>query len=271
MLELKYRILSIGRDTGLKTDLRSIFVAEGFEYDMVPSAEVGYAKLRKQHYDLIVSEINLEQNGMSGLDLLRQLRENKFDTPFIVVSDRDSVEASIKAINFGVAGCLVKPISVEETTDAIKRAIRLHKSRFLKNELVNYRMENVFRAIISSTEQSILKLLDTVDNLIDLLYPQEYGTFPDLKMAVYEGLSNAAKHGNKKRGEKRIFFKIALKMDRILVRIKDEGEGFDWSREFADSGATQTSHKGLGLIGHLADEVSFNIRGNEINMLKILE
>ena len=271
MPDFQYRVLSIGRDADLKSILQSIFITEGFEYDMVSCAEVGYTKLKKQHYDLILSEINLEQGKMSGLDLLQQLRENNLDTPFIAISDQSSIEASIKAISFGVARYLVKPISVEETTEAIKQAIRLHKSRFLKNELVNYRMESAFRAIISSTEQSILKLLDTVDNLIDLLYPAEYATFPDLKMAIYEGLSNAAEHGNKKKTENRIFFKIELKMDKILVQIKDEGKGFDWSGEGIGTGGTQASHKGLGLINHLMDEVTFNIQGNEINMLKILE
>ena len=238
---------------------------------MVSSAEVGYTKLRKQHYDLIISEINLEQNKMSGLDLLQQLRENNLDIPFVVVSDQSSVEASVKAINFGVAGYLVKPVSDEEVNRAIKQAIRHHKSRFLKNELVNYRMENAFRAVISSTEQSILKLLDTVDNLIELLYPTEYGNFPDLKMAIYEGLSNAAEHGNNKKAEKKIYFRIELKMDKILVQIKDEGEGFDWSKEFVSYSDTQVTHRGLGLINHLVDEVTFSIQGNEINMLKILE
>ena len=270
MLDLRYRALSIVCDTGLQTVLRDIFVAEGLEYDMVSSAEAGYTKLQKQHYDFIISEIDFERNRMSGLDLLQQLRENGLNIPFIAISDQISAETSSKAINFGVAGLLIKPISVKETAETIKKAIRHHKSRFLKNKLVNYRMENAFRATISSTEQSILKLLDTVDNLINLLYPTEYKTFPDLKMALYEGLGNAAEHGNRKRAEKRIFFCIELKMDRIRVQIKDEGEGFDWLREFVEIEDAQARHKGLGLINYLMDEVTYNIQGNEINMLKIL-
>jgi serine/threonine-protein kinase RsbW len=113
--------------------------------------------------------------------------------------------------------------------------------------------------------------LDTVDNLIELLYPAEYGAFPDLKMAIYEGLSNAAEHGNAKKADKKIYFRIELKMDKILVKIKDEGEGFDWSQKLMGFTNTQATHKGLGLINHLMDEVSFSIQGNEINMLKILE
>jgi DNA-binding response OmpR family regulator len=271
MLDLKYRILSVQSDLELKTDLSGILVSEGYEFDMVSNAELGYRKLQKQHYDLVISEILLENDKMSGLDLLQKIRENNLDIPFIVISDISTIELSVKAINYGVAGYLVKPISIEETKEAIQQSIRHHKSRFLKNELVNYQMENAFQAVISSKEQSILKLLDTVDNLIEMLYPTEYGSFPDLKMAIYEGLSNAAEHGNHNQAEKNIYFKINMTMDKIIVQIKDEGVGFDWSAEVIPQEEIQATHRGLGLIRHLMDEVTFSIKGNEINLLKILD
>ena len=89
-------------------------------------------------------------------------------------------------------------------------------------------------------------------------------------MAIYEGLSNAAEHGNNKQSSKRIFFGLALKMDKIMVQIKDEGEGFDASDAIKEGNSVGSLNRGLRLIYHLVDEVTFNIKGNEINLLKIL-
>jgi anti-sigma regulatory factor (Ser/Thr protein kinase) len=59
-------------------------------------------------------------------------------------------------------------------------------------------------------------------------------------------------------------------MDKIMVHIKDEGEGFD-TRHIIEVGSKKSSlNRGLRLIHHLMDEVTFSIKGNEINLLKIL-
>ena len=266
----KYRILVIDRETESRNAIREILNNEGFEYDWEAHAEKGYQRFRKQHYDLIISEIRSAENEMTGLDLLKKIRENDSSVPFIVISDVTSVEISVRAVNYGVAGYLVKPITQAEARETILRAIRYHKGRYRKKELDNYLMENAFDAVINSDEQSVLKLLDTVDNLIELVYPKEYGNLPDLKMAIYEGLSNAVEHGNKKNAGKRIYFKLELRMDKIMVHIKDEGEGFD-TRDTIAVGSSKTSlNRGLRLIHHLMDEVTFSIKGNEINLLKIL-
>lgn len=267
----KYRILVIGRKDESAKILKNIFDEEGFESAFETSVEKGFKKVLKQHYDLIISEIHLGQDQMSGLDLLQKIRENNTTVPFVVISDISSVESSVKAINYGVSGFLVKPLNQTETAETVRRAIRYHKGSFLKNELDSYRMENAFSAVIASKEQSILKLLDTVDNLVELVYPKDYGNFSDLKMAIYEGLSNAVEHGNKNQPDKNIFFKLELKMDKIKVHIKDEGEGYKPTEIMNQQNGMQGINRGLNLIHHLVDEVSFNIKGNEINLLRIMD
>ncbi len=266
----KYRILVIDRESESRNAIREILDNEGFEHDLESFAEKGYKRFRKQHYDLIISEISSAESEMTGLDLLKKIRENDSSVPFIVISDITSVEISVRAVNYGVAGYLVKPITRTEARETILRSIRYHKGRYRKKELDNYQMENAFDAVINSDEPSVLKLLDTVDNLIELVYPKEYGSLPDLKMAIYEGLSNAVEHGNKKKSEKKIYFKLELRMDKIMVHIKDEGEGFD-THQIISVGSKQSSlNRGLRLIHHLMDEVTFSIKGNEVNLLKIL-
>ena len=269
MSNLKYRILIIDNSSDTKQSLEDFLDDGEFMFEQEFSIDKGYKKIQKQHYDLIITEIQLGENQMTGLEMLQKVRESNSTVPFVILTDQSSVEISVKAINYGVAGYLVKPLVPSEVSETIKRAIRHHKGRFLKGELENYRMENIFSAVIASEERSILKLLDTVDNLIELVYPNDTGGFSDLKMAIYEGLSNAVEHGNSNQSDKNIFFKLNLRMDRITVHIRDEGEGFNSHEIGRQRRGMKELNRGLDLIHHLMDEVSFNTKGNEINLLKI--
>ncbi|NQU64711.1 MAG: ATP-binding protein, partial [SAR324 cluster bacterium] len=267
---LKYRVLIIDNSSDTKQSLENFMDDDEFIFEQEFSTDKGYKRIQKQHYDLIISEIQLGENQMTGLEMLQKVREGNSTVPFVILTDQSSVENSVKAINYGVAGYLVKPLVPSEVSETIKRAIRHHKGRFLKSELENYKMENAFNAVIASEERSILKLLDTVDNLIELVYPNDTGGFSDLKMAIYESLSNAVEHGNCDQPDKNIFFKLNLRMDRITVHIRDEGEGFNSSSIMNQRETITGLNRGLNLIYHLMDEISFNTKGNEINLLKIL-
>jgi DNA-binding response OmpR family regulator/anti-sigma regulatory factor (Ser/Thr protein kinase) len=269
MPNFKYRILIVTQETDAIEVMTKVLEDQEYDYEIVPSGERGLKKFTSEHYDLIISGIILEKSKMSGLDLLQKIRESNSALPFIIISDNSSMELAIKAINYGVTSYLEKPFSQSQVQESITKAIRHYKSRFLRNELENYTMDNAYRAVIKSSEQSVLKLIETVDNLIELVYPKEHGSFPDLKMAIYECLGNAVEHGNKNKDEQHVYFRITMKMDRITVHIKDEGEGFDPTGTLSLQGDSGDK-RGLKLVKHLMDEVSFNIKGNEINLLKIL-
>ncbi|MGK0289965.1 MAG: CheY-like chemotaxis protein/anti-sigma regulatory factor (Ser/Thr protein kinase) [bacterium] len=267
--DLKYRILVVDKDKESKNRLKEIFDDEGYNYEEASSAEKAWKIIRKKHFDLILSDIQLGKK--TGIELLKDVRNFYPKLPFIILATEPTVENTIDAINLGVTSYFVKPVESQMLRDAIKRAIRHHKSRFLKNEEINYQMENVFSAVIASNEQAIIKLLDTVDNLIELVYPKEYGAFPDLKMAIYEGLSNAIEHGNQGDITKNIYFSIELKMDRIIVHIKDQGKGFEYKKTLQELSSKSLINRGLSLMKHLMDEISFNLKGNEISLLKLLQ
>jgi two-component system, chemotaxis family, chemotaxis protein CheY len=90
--------------------------------DNIEVAESGAAALKaltKQPYNLVVSDINME-NG-SGLDLLKAMRAHPVlkRTPVLMVtgsSDNETVASVVKA---GVNGYVVKPVSF----DALKQRV----------------------------------------------------------------------------------------------------------------------------------------------------
>jgi len=95
----------------------------------------------------------------------------------------------------------------------------------------------------------------------------------DLRLVLEEAITNAIKHGNKSSPDLKVEITITLDKNRLLIKVKDSGQGFD-HRNVPDPTRKETlmktSGRGIYLIKKIMDEVSFHDNGREIQMLKIL-
>lgn len=64
--------------------------------------------------------------GMSGLDLIRKLRQTHPSIVPIVFTGYGTIEAAVKAIRFGAIDYLTKPLVDEELKMAVEKAVRQH-------------------------------------------------------------------------------------------------------------------------------------------------
>ena len=97
-----------------------------------------------------------------------------------------------------------------------------------------------------------------------------------IEMAVHESLINAIYHGNKNDETKLVYIRFEIHGDRLLVHIRDQGEGFDLDN-VADPLATENllkvSGRGIFLIRAFMDEFKVEILpgvGTEVTMMKKL-
>ncbi|HPP77896.1 PAS domain S-box protein [Methanospirillum sp.] len=88
--------------------LSKTFLEKTGEYvvDMASSAQEAFTLLQHNGYDIIVSDYIMP--GISGLDLLRTLRKQGNQIPFILVSCRGQEMEIVEAINEGLSGYLTK-------------------------------------------------------------------------------------------------------------------------------------------------------------------
>lgn len=103
------------------------------------------------------------------------------------------------------------------------------------------------------------------------------GTFYRLLVATTEAVNNAILHGNKSDSRKvvcvRVFFR---KNHSLIVRVKDEGEGFDPNHlpnPLDDKNLMKTSGRGVFLMRELMDEVhySFGKNGSTVELVMNLK
>lgn len=109
----------------------------GFVVDGAASGEAALHSIQERHYSAILSDINME--GMSGLELLRAIRERDLDTPVILITGGPSLQTAIDAMAWGAHRYLLKPVAPKELMEAVTRAVLLSDLARLKREAFTLR------------------------------------------------------------------------------------------------------------------------------------
>lgn len=94
-----------------------------------------------------------------------------------------------------------------------------------------------------------------------------------LAIAVTEAVNNAIIHGNKQDKNKKVHIKFEFKDNRLIVRVRDEGKGFNpqkISDPLAPENLLKESGRGIFILSSLMDDVQFNFgkNGTEICLIK---
>lgn len=113
------KILVVDDDKASCELLSEILTTHGWEVLTANSPEKAIILSNQHHFNLVISDINLESD-MSGLDLLQRLREK---SPVILVTGFGSLETAIEATREGAWDFISKPFKVDEIIATAKRAL----------------------------------------------------------------------------------------------------------------------------------------------------
>ena len=113
-------------DESLCRSLGRFLRAAGFQPVTYPSAEAFIADDGHPKFDCLLLDVQLD--GMSGLDLGRRLAAIKDRTPIVFITALDDPKVQVQAESSGCAGFLRKTDPGEEVIAAINRAINLEDS-----------------------------------------------------------------------------------------------------------------------------------------------
>jgi len=83
----------------------------GYQVSAVGDGLRAFEKVARDHYDLVMTELNLPH--MSGIDLLKKIREVNESLPVIFVSAQAGVTEAVEAMKLGAFDFIVKPLTVE--------------------------------------------------------------------------------------------------------------------------------------------------------------
>ena len=125
-------------------------------------------------------------------------------------------------------------------------------------------MSNQSRHEAETVERSLDSTLESVDHAEEIAvalakragFDEEDLT--KIGMAVRESVVNAVVHGNRYNANKKVWFSVTQNVEKLTVRITDEGEGFDYEElpdPLAAENLFRSSGRGIFLIRSFMDEV----------------
>jgi cyclic di-GMP phosphodiesterase len=166
------RVLAVDDEPAACKLLSLILTAPAFHCTTACTAEEALVALQREPFDAVISD--LQMPGLSGMELLTEVRHNHPHMAFLVTTGVDDVDVGVKAMRSGADDYLVKPLRESTVVASLENA--LHKRR-LEREVEKYRLHleemvtertEQLRSALERVEQSYEDTLQALGAAIDL-------------------------------------------------------------------------------------------------------
>jgi DNA-binding NtrC family response regulator len=131
------KVLVVEDDPDIRKILEMFLTEKGFRVKVAEAAPRALEMLSEEPIDLILSDVRMP--GMSGLDLLRHLKERDPEIQLVLMSAYSSVKDAVEAIQLGAADYVEKPIDfrrLERVLQTVFERRQLeHRTRILEQRL----------------------------------------------------------------------------------------------------------------------------------------
>ncbi len=116
------RILLVEDNRRLNNSLKLSLVDDGYAVDQAYDGEEGQELAMIYPYDAIILDIMLPLKD--GLQVCRELRNQRINTPILMLTARDTVEDRVHGLDSGADDYLVKPFALEELRARLRALLR---------------------------------------------------------------------------------------------------------------------------------------------------
>lgn len=171
MLQNGVRILVIDDDPSIRNMLEIVLKKSGYDVTCTESGKTALEKLRKEIFELIISDIKMPD--ITGIDLLKKIKAINPEIPVILITAFASANDAVEAMKLGAEDYVTKPFNLDELRIIIDRALYKRsmekeniqlKSRLTEKEKFenivgkNQKMLEIFEMIdtISKTDSTVL-------------------------------------------------------------------------------------------------------------------
>jgi len=127
-------VLIVDDEHTLARSAKAFLADHGYEAEVAGSGEQALELLKSLQPDVVFADVRLP--GMSGLDLLKRIREFDPVLPVIMLTAYGSIAGAVEAVKLGAFDYVKKPVDLEELKLLADRA---RENRLLKQELSYYR------------------------------------------------------------------------------------------------------------------------------------
>ncbi len=138
------RVLVVDDDRSIRRTLEKFLVGEGYE---VATAGDGHEAMRTAPgADVVLLDLGLP--GADGFEVLTSIRADAHPPPVVVITAREDMHSTVRAIQMGAYEYLVKPVDIERLRLVVKRAAASRDAEralgeFVTREAESYQVGNI--------------------------------------------------------------------------------------------------------------------------------
>ncbi len=105
---------------------------EGYEVHAEHAGEQGLEKVLAGKWDLVLLDVMLPE--ISGLEILRRMRNASVNVPVILLTARDSIPDKVTGLDLGANDYMTKPFQIEELLARIRASLRISKMQMKQEQ-----------------------------------------------------------------------------------------------------------------------------------------
>jgi DNA-binding NtrC family response regulator len=121
------RVLVVDDDERIRTMVASYLEEEGYETVAAGDGDTALEYLATSKFDLVLSDVRMP--GLDGISLVRMVQDLDPDLPVILVTGESVFDTAVQAVQHGAADYIVKPFSLQELDQAVRRTLERCRQR----------------------------------------------------------------------------------------------------------------------------------------------
>ena len=160
-------ILVVEDEPKVAQAIREGLESENYKVTVAVTGEDGYFLATTRAFDLILLDLMLP--GRSGLEILTALRQQKCQTPVLILTARDAVEDRVLGLDTGADDYVVKPFAFSELLARIRALTRRGRpEQALRLRLADLELDCVTKKVTRGKQEIALtaKEFDLLEYLL---------------------------------------------------------------------------------------------------------
>jgi len=279
--KVRKRVLVVDDDRALNHVLVEMLAASGFEAKGAGDGVAAIQRLERGKFDLVLLDIGLPK--MSGLEVLKQIRERHFSPRVVVMTADDTPDTILRVVKDQAYQYIAKPAAPKTIVEIVGDALA-RESEVLPIEVISATQDWVELLVPCQIE-----IADRIQSFLGQLHANLSEEIRDsVGHAFRELLMNAIEWGGRFDPKRKVRIAYIRSRRMLLYRIQDPGPGFnpenllhaavanDPDKPYAHLEVREQKNLrpgGFGLLmtRAMVDELIYNEAHNEVIFVKYLK
>lgn len=135
------RVLVVDDEAAIQYAISKSLQKLGYAVDSAGTGEDALAFLKTQEYDVVLTDIRMP--GISGVELLAQVREMYPDTSVVMMTGYADLDAAVESLRLGATDYLRKPSSNKDIRESVEKGIYRAQSMRKRRKLLTAIQSNL--------------------------------------------------------------------------------------------------------------------------------